>query len=169
LEKEENVPIVIFAHSQGGIILEHALELLKPSETANLRIFTFGGGSFIAEGKSHPDSHNYASVADFVCLGSSPNLQMLALKRYHARKEGLNDAQMVQQWSFHDAILQLDSIDADVIKKFAEGRVKHYQDLFARINNLTILDPDPDSRWKHEFASACYQSAVQRTIQKYRK
>ena len=169
LEKEENAPIVIFAHSQGGIILEHAIEFLKPSETVHLRIFTFGGGSFIAEGESHPDSHNFASVADFVCLGSSPNLQTLALKRYHARKEGLTDNQMIQQWSFRDAILQLDSIDANVIKKFAEGRAKHYQNMFAQINNLTILDPDPDKRWKHEFASVCYQTAVQQIIQKYRK
>lgn len=169
LEKEEKVPIVIFAHSQGGIILEHALELLKPSEATNLRIFTFGGGSFIAVGKSHPDSRNYASVADFVCLGSSPSLQTLALKRYHARKEGLTDTQMIQQWSFRDAIFQLDSIDANVIKKFAEGRAQHYQDMFTRINNLTILDPDPGSRWKHEFASNCYQTAIEQIIQKYRR
>src|SRR3989344_973647 len=71
LEEEEKSPIVLFAHSQGGIILEHALELLKPNIAGRFRIFTFGGGSFIAAGKSHPDSHNYASAADFVCLMGS--------------------------------------------------------------------------------------------------
>lgn len=169
VEEEEKSPIVLFAHSQGGIILEHALELLKPNVTERLRIFTFGGGSFIAAGKSHADSHNYASAADFVCLMGSPNLQTLALKRYHARKVGLADAQMIYDWSFHDAILELDSIDARVIEKFIEGRTKHYKDLLSRIANLTILDPDPDSRWKHKFMSDCYQTVVQKIINIYQK
>ena len=169
LEEEEKSPVVLFAHSQGGIILEHALELLKPDIAERLRIFTFGGGSFIAAGKSHIDSHNYASAADFVCLIGSPNLQTLALKRYHARKMGLTDAQMIYDWSFHDAILELDSIDARVIEKFIEGRSKHYQDLLSRIANLTILDPDPDSRWKHKFMSDCYQTTVHKIINLYRK
>jgi hypothetical protein len=169
LEEEEKSPIVLFAHSQGSIILEHALELLKPNVTERLRIFTFGGGSFIAAGKSHADSHNYASAADFVCLMGSPNLQTLALKRYHARKEGLTDAQMIYDWSFHDAILELDSMDAKVTEKFIEGRTRHYQDLLSGIANLTILDPDPDSRWKHKFMSDCYQTVVQRIINTYRK
>lgn len=166
--KKEKAPIIIFAHSQGGIILDHALGLLKPDETECLRVFTFGGGSFIAAGKSHPDSHNYASAGDFVCLIGSPNLQLFALKRYHAHKEGLTDSQMIQQWSFQDAILLLDSIDLNVIKRFAEERVKYYQDALIRIQNLTILDPDPDSRWKHKFISDCYQTTLRKIIQKYR-
>lgn len=169
LEEEEKSPVVLFAHSQGGILLEHALELLTPNIAERLRIFTFGGGSFIAVGKSHLDSHNYASAADFVCLMGSPNLQILALKYYHARKEGLTDAQMVRDWSFCDAILELDSIDAKVIEKFIEGRTKQYQDLLSQIANLTILDPDPDSRWKHKFMSDCYQIVVQEIINVYRK
>jgi hypothetical protein len=169
LEEEEQSPIILFAHSQGGIILEHALELLKPNIAERFRIFIFGGGSFIAAGKSHSDSHNYASAADFVCLMGSPNLQTLALKRYHALKEGLTDAQMIHDWSFLDAILELDSIDAKVIQKFIEGRIKYYQDLVSRIINLTILDPDLDSRWKHKFMSDCYQATVQKIINKYRK
>ena len=68
-----------------------------------------------------------------------------------------------------DAILELDSIDARVIEKFIEGRTKHYKDLLSRIANLTILDPDPDSRWKHKFMSDCYQTVVQKIINIYRK
>jgi hypothetical protein len=76
---------------------------------------------------------------------------------------------MIQQLAFRDAILELDSIDSEVIKKFTEGRVRYYQDMFARIKNLTILDPDSDSRWKHEFVSDCYQRTVRQIVQKYRK
>lgn len=171
LEQKENapVPIVIFAHSQGAIILEHALELLKPSETELFRIFTFGGGSFIASGKSHPDSHNYASAVDFVCRLASPNLQLLALRRYYACKEGLSDLQMIEQLSFQDATLYIDSIDAKVLKSYVEQRIRHYENELSRISNLTILDPDPGSRWKHKFSSDCYQLTVQKIIQKYRK
>lgn len=169
LEEKENVPVILFVHSQGGIILEHALKFLKHAEAARLRIFTFGGGSFIAPGKSHSDSHNYASAADFVCRFGSPNLQLLALKRYYAYKEGLTDEQMTQQWAFSDAVLELDSIDNTVVKKFVEDRSKNYKNAFAQISNLTILDPDSDSRWKHRFDSKCYQATVQQLIQKYRK
>lgn len=76
---------------------------------------------------------------------------------------------MVYDWSFQDAILELDSIDARVIEKFIEGRTKYYQELLSKIANLTILDPDPDSRWKHKFMSDCYQTAVQKIINIYRK
>ena len=81
-------PVIVFVHSQGAIISEHALELLKPSERNKIRIFTFGGGSFIAPGKCHPDSHNYASAADLVCSLGSPNLRLLAMQIYLGNKEG---------------------------------------------------------------------------------
>ena len=171
LGNQENcpVPIVIFAHSQGAIILERALEFLTLKEKESLRIFTFGGGSFIAPGKSHPDSHNYASAADFVCRLGSPNLQLLALRRYYAHKEGLTDSQMIEQWSFQDAILYLDSIDAKVIKNYTDQRIQYYQNELSRINNLTILAPDPDSHWKHRFSSDCYQTTIGKIIRRYRK
>ncbi len=169
LEKEEQAPIIIFAHSQGAIILERALKVIEPSEAKRLRIFTFGGGSFIPSGNSHFDSHNYASAADAVCRLGSPILQLLALRRYYAHKAGLIDAQMMQQWASQDAILQLDSIDTKVVQKYIEERIKQYQNELERISNLTILDPDPGSQWKHEFISACYQKVVQEIVQKYRK
>jgi hypothetical protein len=86
-EKNPNKPIVIFAHSQGAIICEKALQHLKAPERECLRIFSLGGGSFIAPGQSHPESHNYASAADPVCRLGSPNLQLLALEKYEARKK----------------------------------------------------------------------------------
>jgi len=169
LEKEENAPIVVFAHSQGGIILEHALVLLQPEENKRIRVFTFGGGSFIREGISHSDSHNYASAADPVCLLGSPNLQPIALQRYYAHKEGLTDSQMIHEWAFRDVILELDSIDPNIIAILTEKKVRYYQSLFAKLKNLTILDPDPDSHWKHKLLSDCYQVTIQKIINHYHK
>lgn len=77
---ESEIPspcVILFAHSQGAVIA--AVELLSKSERQKLRIFTFGGGSFLLPDKCHPDSHNYASPADAVSLLGSPNHQYLAL------------------------------------------------------------------------------------------
>jgi len=163
------VPIIVFAHSQGAIYIEHALELLHPEERELLRIFTFGGGTFILPGKSHPESHNYASAADHVCLGSSLNDQSLALKRYYGLRAGHTEQQVINQLAYDDTILCLDSIDPQTISLHRELYVKYYKKEFARIRHITILDPDPGNRWKHEFVSECYQSTVRDIIRIYQK
>lgn len=167
-EKEEAHPLVIiFAHSQGAIISEHALELLSEKEREKLLIFTFGGGSFIAKGKSHSDSHNYASATDFVCSLGSPNFQYLALQRYFGRKEGKSDEEVIYQLASCDAMLHLDSTDPKIMEAYTKQRVKHYEKEFVEISNITVLDPDPMN--KHKFESSCYQATLEELIKKYRK
>lgn len=160
--------VVVFAHSQGAIYLEHALELMNPQERKLLRIFTFGGGSYIESVKCHPDSHNYASAADFVCRFVSPNYQWLALQRYYGHKDGLNDAQVIHKLAFEDATLHLDTTDVKVWEIFIKKRERHYEQEFSKINHITILDPDPDSNWKHEFISNCYQVKIKERIDTFK-
>jgi hypothetical protein len=131
------------------------------------RIFTFGGGSFISPGKSHPDSHNYASAADLVCSLGSPNLRFLALQVYIGNKEGIGQTGVIYQLALQDAMLDLDSIDIKVIDSYTKKRLKHYEAELSKISNLTILDPDPDKTWKHEFKSDCYQKIVQGLVKRY--
>jgi hypothetical protein len=161
--------VIVFLHSQGAIYIEHAIELLTQREREQLLIFTFGGGSFLAPGKCHPDSHNYASAADFVCRLGSPNLQLLALERYFGYKEGLNDDQIIAQLALKDAMLHLDSNDLKVMEHYIGQRTKHYKNEFSRISNLTVLDPDPNSKFKHKFNSECYQKVIRTKIEKYQK
>lgn len=142
---------------------------MAPHERNLLRIFTFGGGSFIAPGKSHPDSHNYSSAADYVCRVGSPFLQCLALKRYYGLKSGLSEQQVIHQLAYADAILDLDSIDPKTIATYTKSREKHYEQEFLKIKHITILDPDPGSNWKHEFCSECYQAIIRDIIKRYRK
>lgn len=169
-EQEVNSPpIIVFAHSQGAIYLEHALELLSSSEKNNLRIFTFGGGSFLVPGACHSDSHNYASAADFVSRGGSPNHQFLALEKYHARKSGLSDREIVAKLAYEDAMLHLDSTDPHIMNAFIAKATTYYEKEFFAIRNLTILDHDPDSKWEHAFKSNCYQRAMQTIVKKYQK
>ncbi|MEI8366192.1 MAG: hypothetical protein WCF65_07215 [Parachlamydiaceae bacterium] len=161
--------VIVFAHSLGAIYLEHALELMNPQERKLLRIFTFGGGSYIEPVKCHPDSHNYASAADFVCRFVSPNQQWLALQRYYGHKDGLNDAQVIYKLAFEDATLHLDTTDVKVWEIFIKKRERHYEQEFSKINHITILDPDPDSNnWKHEFISNCYQAKIKERIKTYK-
>ena len=165
----KSTPVIVFAHSQGAIYIEHALELLSPDERNQLRIFTFGGGSFIAPGKSHPDSHNYASAADYVCRFGSPFTQCLALKRYYGLKNGLSEQQVIHQLAYEDAILDLDSIDPKTLATYTKSREKHYEQEFSKIKHITILDPDPGSNWKHDFTSECYQTTIHNIIKRYQK
>jgi hypothetical protein len=160
-------PVIVFAHSQGAIISEHALELLSKKEREKLIIFTFGGGSFIAQGKCHPDSHNYASAADFVCSMGSPNLQYLALQKYFGNKEGKSIKEVIYHMSFYDAMLDLDSTDPEVMEAYIKQREKYYEKELSKIENITVLDPDP--KWRHKFESSCYQNAVLGLIKKYQR
>lgn len=160
-------PVIVFVHSQGAIITEHALELLNEKEREQLLIFTFGGGSFIAPGKSHPDSRNYASSVDFVCSLGQPRLQYLALRRYFGNKEGQSDKEVIYQLALQDAMFDLDSVDPEVTKVYANQRMKYYEQQFAKISNVVVLDPDP--KWRHRFESSCYQEAIQSIVGKYRR
>jgi hypothetical protein len=159
-------PIVIFAHSMGAIICEHAIELLTHDERQKLRIFTFGGGSFIAPGKCHPDSHNFASAKDFVCLLGSSHLRTLAMKRYDGLKEGLNLEKILSQLAQEDTLLHLNTTNPDTIKNFENQRKKYYQELFKSIENITILEPD--SALEHSFCISCYQKVIASLIGNYR-
>ncbi len=163
--EREHFPVIVFVHSQGAIITEHALEVLTQKEREQLIIFTFGGGSFIAPGKAHPDSHNFASSADPICRALSPNLQFLALQRYFGSKEGLNEQEVIRQLALTDAMFDLDTVDTKAIAVYTNQRIRHYEKEFFKIRNVTILDPDPHHL--HKFCSSCYQVAIQKIVKKY--
>lgn len=166
-KNDSRPPVIIFAHSQGAIISEHALKHLDHDERKKIRIFTFGGGSFLEIGSCHPDSHNYASRNDLVSSGGSPYFRSLALQRYLGMKEGLTEDALIRRWANDDALLYLDSIDPYVFENFIKQRINHYEELMKKISNITILDSDPNSNFEHQFCSECYQVEVQKNIKKY--
>ena len=142
-----------------------AFSLLPKKERDRLIIFTFGGGSFIAPGKAHPDSHNFASCSDPVCFFAAPNLRFLALQRYFGSKEGFNEQEVIRQLALGDAMLDLESVDEIAIDQYARQRENYYEKKFSELKNLTILDPDP--HYLHQFRSTCYQSTIQMIIKRY--
>jgi hypothetical protein len=166
-EDSLNWPVIVFVHSMGAIIAEHALELLQHEERQKICIFTFGGGSFIATGKCHPDSHNFASAKDLVCFLGSPSIRSLAMRRYLGFKEGLTQEQIICRWAQEDAMLYVDAIDAKVIKSYEMQRRMQIKKQFEDINNVTIVDSGPN--YEHSFVSDCYQRIVQAITERYRK
>lgn len=165
--QENNSPVIIFAHSQGAAIAEHAIALLSNDEKQKIRIFTFGGWSFIAPGAAHPESHNYASVSDLIPRIGSFNLQYLALRKYEGLKEGLSLEQIIRHLAFGDAVHDLDCLDPHILEKYTQDRCKYYANEFERISNVTVLDSG--SMWEHSFNNESYQAIVHSIIDKYRK
>lgn len=166
--EDSQPPVIVFAHSQGAIISEHALKLLNINERQKIRIFTFGGGSFLELDSCHPDSHNYASENDLVSSMGSPYFRSLAIHRYLGMKEGLSQEAIIQRWALDDALLYLDSVDAFVFESFMKQRISHYESLMKKISNITILDPDPNCYVEHQFSRECYQKEVKKLVGKYK-
>ena len=166
-ENKGNSPVILFAHSQGATITEHAIALLSKQERQKIRIFTFGGWSFIASDAAHPDSHNYASVGDLIPRVGSYNSQYFAIRRYEGLKEGLSDDEIIRRLAFGDAIQELDCLDPYVLERYAQERCKFYRSEFEKISNVTVVDSG--SMWEHSFKNESYQNIVLEKIEKYRK
>ena len=147
-------------------IVEHALVSLSRDERRKIRIFTFGGWSFVAPDVAHPESHNYASVGDLIPRMGSFNLQYLAIRRYEGFKEGLSLEEIISRLAFGDAIKDLDNFDTRIIEKYAQDRSKYYQEEFKKISNVTVVDSE--SMWEHSFKNDSYQAIVRMKIDQYR-
>lgn len=159
------IPIVVFAHSQGAIIAEHALVRLARTERNKIRIFTLGGGSLILPGTAHTDSHNYASTADLIYRLGSPHLQILALHKYEGMKKGLNEEAIIYGLAKNDVFLQTDSFNEKVIDALIFERVAYYQKEFEKISNVTILDARTSVIFEHDFE--CYLPVLEKIVNKY--
>ncbi len=165
-EQQDNSPVIVFAHSQGAAIAEHALTSLSDDEKKQIRVFTFGGWSFIAPDAAHPESHNYASIGDLIPRAGSYNLQDLAIRKYEGLKKGLTDEEIIRRLAFGDALQDLDFLDTRLIEKYTQERCKYYQAEFKKITNITVVESG--SMWEHSFNNGSYQACVQAVIEKYR-
>jgi hypothetical protein len=165
LSAEDQVPVILFAHSQGAAITEHALALLTEEERQQVRVFTFGGWSFITPGVTHPDSHNYASIGDIIPRIGSFNLQYLAIRRYEGLREGLNEDEIIHRLAFQDAMHDIDSLDLRILEEYTQQRSEYYKKEFQRIQNVSVLDCE--SMWEHSFKNVSYQTIVEGIIQRY--
>jgi len=161
------LPVIVFVHSQGAAIAEHAIRLLEYEESQKIRIFTFGGWSFITPGVAHPDSHNYTSIRDMVPRIGSCNLQCLATRKYEDSKEGLNEEDTISRLALEDVLHHLDSLDPQTRQRYVQARSQLYRKWFEKIRNVTIVPSG--ALWEHSFNSDSYQNIVTMIVEKYRK
>src|ERR1700722_19770891 len=162
-------PVIIFAHSQGAIISNAALQLLTFDERQRLRIFTFGGGSFIFPENSHPDTHNYISIGDLVPrLAASATLALLAIRRYEENKRGLSDDQSIEGMINEDIDNNLATRDPHAISLYRIQRRHHYLSEFNKIAHITVLDEERQGIWEHSIRIPCYQKKIKAKVDLYK-
>jgi hypothetical protein len=166
-ESSRKPDVIIFVHSQGAIIADLALDLLSQDERKKIRIFAFGGGSFIFPGKSHYESHNYISIGDLVPRIGSPKLALLAIRLHEEQKKNCSLEQVIDLLANEDADYYLDTTDPRILEVFCEKRRKFYRDEFKKIANITVLEQGNDAflgTWEHSFRVPCYQSKVKEIV-----
>ncbi len=159
-------PVIIFAHSQGAAIAEHALSFLSERDRKKIRVFTFGGWDFIPPHFAHHASHNYISVADLIPRLGSMNHQYFVMRRYEGVKAGLSLDEIIRDLAFEDAINTLDTLDPSGLNKYARERRKYYELEFKKISNVTTVEAE--SSLEHSFSNGNYQEKVRWVIDRYK-
>jgi hypothetical protein len=113
-------PVVVFAHSQGAMIIELALNGLTLDERSRLHVYTFGGAVFIAPSKAHEKSHNYFSIADIIPRILNHELSMLFLALDKGKKSKLTEDEILRQIAQEDTDRMLDTLDAKTRERFTQ-------------------------------------------------
>lgn len=165
-KNSSQTPIVVFLHSQGALIGNLALERLSESERPRLRLFTFGGASFIPPGKSHSESHNYISIKDRVPQAVE-EFALMALRLYQGHKAGYTVAQILEQLIGEDTALYLDSTDPHIISAFSQQRRALHEQAIQKVANVTVLDQTSSWFCEHCIDIPCYQDKMKEIIRNY--
>jgi hypothetical protein len=161
-------PVIIFAHSQGAIISSVALQSLTEQERRKIRIFTFGGGSFVFPGEAHPESHNYISIGDAIPRFAVENsLALLAIRRFEENKRGLSNDQIINGLIEEDIENNLSTSDRQAICIYRSQRYKHYVGAFSKIANVTVLEDGRQGVLEHSINIPCYQKKIKELIDCY--
>jgi hypothetical protein len=160
-------PIVVFAHSQGALIANIALNRLPESIRQKIRVFTLGGAALVSSNISHSESHNYFSVGDLVPRLTSCGLALFLLELHEGVKAGLTAPQIVAQMIQDDADIYMTSQDEKAMKAYWEERQKYYEDKLHSVRNVTVLDEQRSGIWEHAFINPIYQDVLKKIIHRY--
>ncbi len=161
-------PVVIFAHSQGALIMNLALEQLNPDERNRVHIFTFGAAKFVSPGKAHV-SHNYLSIADPVPMFASKDTYRFLLHLHEGKKRGLTPADIIQECVKQDLICDYQEFSTDTPLEFLKERQIHYENELIKTQNITLLESTESDFWEHSFDLPSYQSIIKEIVERYNK
>lgn len=162
-------PVVIFAHSQGALIVDLALEQLNPDERKQVHVFTFGAAKFVSPGKAHPVSHNYLSIVDPIPMFASKDTYRFLLHSHEGKKRGLTPADIIQECIKQDLICDYQEFPTDTPHQMLKERQMHYENELLKIQNITLLEPAESDFWEHRFDLPSYQTIIKEIIERYNK
>ena len=166
-DEPNHPPVIVIAHSQGAMISELALQHLTRKERQELRIFTFGGWTFIPAEMCHQDSHNYFSPYDLVAKGGSPRIGLFLLQLKEGEKRGLKTTDTIEELITDDQHKYLDTQHPSTIEEFRRQRREYYKELLNTVSNVTLLQESIDGPFEHSFSQGCYQKILEELIKKY--
>ena len=161
-------PIIVFAHSQGALIANMALNRLPPTMRQRIRVIALGGAGLVSPDISHPESHNYFSVGDLIPRLTSCGLALFLLELHEGTKAGLTVPQIIAQMIQDDADIYMTSQDEKAMKAYWEERQKYYEDKLHSVRNVTVLDEKRSGTWEHAFLNPIYQDVLKKIVQEYR-
>jgi len=161
-------PVVVFAHSQGAMIIELALNGLTLVERGRVHVYTFGGAAFIAPSKAHEKSHNYFSIADIVPRIMNRELSLLFLALNEGKKAKLSEDEILRQIAEEDTDRMLDTSDAKTRERFTKQRQEYYKKLLQECGNVSVLSENISAKWEHSFLNPSYQNQVKEIVSSYR-
>ncbi|OHE77708.1 MAG: hypothetical protein A3F67_12055 [Verrucomicrobia bacterium RIFCSPHIGHO2_12_FULL_41_10] len=168
-EKQKNKPpVVIFAHSQGAMIINLALDELTAVERSKIHVYTFGAAAFIPPQKTHSQSHNYVSIADRIPRVACNELIVLWLRIKHWTTAKLSIQEAIDIIAGEDMDRALDTSDVKTREIFTEQRKQHYLQLLETWKNVSILSENISAKWEHSFEIPCYQGKVKEIVERYR-
>lgn len=168
ISKQDSKPVIVIAHSQGALISDIALENLSQEERRKIRIFTFGGASYIHSDKAHPDSHNFVSPHDLIPRIASFDFSSILFRREAGYKNGKNDQQIILELVDEDIDYYLDTRNPDVVEVFRTQCERKYEEWFKHISNVTILEENSSGSWEHSFDIPCYQIKLKEILHSFK-
>lgn len=166
--RTDKPPVVVFAHSQGALIMDLALDGLTPSERKQIHVYTFGGAAFVMSQKAHEESHNYFSISDIAPRILSNEMSMLLLRINEGKKAKLSEDQVLMRLAERDADRFLDTSDTKTRETFAKQRVQYYKQLLQERGNISVLSENISAKWEHSFLNPSYQNQVKEIVNRYR-
>lgn len=160
-------PVIVFAHSQGAMIVDLALKQLSIEERRRIRVFSFGGAAFVSRENAHPDSHNYFSAADPIPRHTSQELCRFILRVHEKKKQGITLSQIIGECIKEDLVTYYEEpFGLETLEQFQNERKEYYERELLETENITVLEGASDS-WEHSFDLPSYQQKMKEIIARY--
>ncbi len=167
-ERGEQRPIVIFAHSQGALIVDLALNKLTTEERKRIQAYTFGGLALISSEKSN--AQNFFSSKDPIPFFASKDRVQFLLRFHLRQKLGLTAQEIIEECVKEDFVSYYQQdVSLESVEEFRQRREQHYKNELKQSENITILDDTISEFWEHSFDLPSYQAKIRELVEYHKQ